>query len=183
MRFLALFFCISLACCLSLTHGRAEEKGIPSLTEDATALGTLPKHGWVTVDKLTLQGWFVKGESKMRLQLVLKPDMEAIKKGKPIGKVTLAVDISKDGQAEVLVQPAEGTFELVETKEGRFLHITQKDVQNKNDVFDKKKVEKVEFKVLYKLADKKLTFPKGLDTDYWAQWTVKQKAEIEFQAK
>ena len=55
MRYFALCLCFTVACCVCLTHGRAEGQVAPSLTEDATALGILPKHGWVTADKLTIQ--------------------------------------------------------------------------------------------------------------------------------
>jgi hypothetical protein len=163
---------------------RDDKKGAPrSLGEEATALGVQPKHGWVTTERVKVQPLFAKGDEAVRLVLRFKPDTEAIGKGKATGMVTLGWENSEEGQAEVITQPAEGIYELLETKEGRVLQITQMGVPDKKDVF--KKVDKVEFKVSYELKDGKLTFPKGLDTDYWSAWpaAVKRKEAVIFEAK
>ena len=185
MRFFGSILCVALICCLGIAHDGAEKKEAPrSLAEEATALGTLPKNGWVTAEKIKLQPWFADGESAFRLVLRFEPDTEAIKKGKATGKVTVGIENSKEGQAEVIIHPAEGIYELTATKEGRVLQITHLSVPDKKDPLNKK-VDKVEFKVSYKLEDGKLRFPKGLDADYWSKWpaTVKRKEAIVFQAK
>jgi hypothetical protein len=180
MRSLGLVFIVA-----GLLHSiDAGEPKKRTLADDAASLASMPKHGWVTADKQKVQPWFVEGDSEVRLVLTFKLDADALKTGKATGKVTLGVELSKEGQAEVFFHPAEGTFELTETKEGRFLHIVQKNVPSKAKPFEEK-LEMVGFRAAYTLEDGKLSFPKGLETDHWSKWpaTVRIKNAIIFQAK
>ncbi|HYH69241.1 MAG TPA: hypothetical protein VD866_31395 [Urbifossiella sp.] len=135
-------------------------------TPAADALASLPKNGWVSAGKVKVKPWFAD-EGAYRLVMKFVPDKTAAGKAEPKGKVTLGFDLSKDGQAEVVLQPADGRYELIEGKSGTRLRIVREgEFPEKTNAF-------VKVKALYesenqvRLDGGKLTFPEGFTVAAW----------------
>ncbi len=183
MRAPALFALLTAAFVAGYAPARDEAKQ-PTLAADSAALGALPKNGWVSAEKVPARVWLAAGgPSPYFLVARFEPAKDA-KPGEARGKVLLGFDLSKDGQAEAILAPAYGTYELHDTKAGRVIRVTQTNVPDQAAPLEKKR-DKVSFDLPYRLKDGALTFPKGIDTDYWSSTpaSVKHKAAVSFRAK
>jgi hypothetical protein len=145
-----------------LTFGNsvgADEKK-PSLAEDAKSLVSLPETAWlsqpiaVAVEAKALGG---KKDDKLRLAIKLRPDKDAAK-----GSFVLGLVNAEDKDGTVIHRSFNGTFELTEKEGKRFLNLNVDEGAKKQTL-----------PILYSLADKKLTFPKGVTVEGWEASGVK----------
>jgi hypothetical protein len=166
--------------CLAAGPTDGQDKAPPA----ANALATLPKNGWVTTGMVKAKPWYT-GESEYRLVMKFVPDKTPGGKSEPNGKVMLGFDLSKDGQAEVVLQPADARYELLQTNDGPVLRIVRAgQLPKKTNAFEKEKA-RYESDNVYRLDGGKLVFPKGLTVAAWGNMPadVKHAGSLTFVAK
>jgi len=157
------FAALLTAACLAAGPTAGQDK---TPTPAADALASLPKNGWVSAGKVKVKPWFAD-EGEFRLVMKFVPDKTAAGTAEPKGKVMLGFDLSKDGQAEVVLQPADGRYELIEGKSGTTLRIVREgQFPEKTNAF-KKVQARYESNNKVRLDGGKLAFPDGLTVDAW----------------
>jgi hypothetical protein len=158
--------------------------GQPKDMSPAAAVASVPKNGWVSAEPVGAKPWFA-GEDKYRLVMTFVPDKDAAGKALPKGVVKLGFDLSKDGQAEAVIQPADSRYELLDGKAGPVLRIVRAgELPEKKNAF-KKVPSRYESDNRYRLSDGKLVFPEGLTVAAWGAMPadVKQAGPVVFVAK
>lgn len=181
MRALVVFALVAVATAAGPSGGQQKES---TAAADAAAVTSLPKNGWVSAEPVTAKPWFA-GEDKYRLVMTFVPDKDAAGKVLPKGVVRLGFDLSKDGQAEVVLQPADSRYELLDGKAGPVLRIVRAgELPDKKSAFQKVQ-SRYESDNRYRLADGKLSFPDGLAVAAWGAMPadVKHAGPVVFVAK
>ncbi|MFO0798876.1 MAG: hypothetical protein U0804_15510 [Gemmataceae bacterium] len=155
-----------------------------SLPPHAEALATLPKNGWVTEGMVKAKPWFAD-EGEYRLVMKFVPDKNATGKLLPKGKVMLGFDLSKAGQAEVVLQPADARYELTEGKSGANLRVVRAGEMAKKTSAFEKEMARYESDNAYRIEAGKLVFPKGFTVAAWGNLPadVKHAGSLTFVAK
>lgn len=158
-RFAALLTAVFLAAGPSASQDKAA-------TPAADALASLPKNGWVSAGKVKVKPWFAD-EGEYHLVMKFVPDKTAAGKAEPKGKVMLGFDLSKDGQAEVVLQPADGRYELIEGNSGTTLRIVRAGLFPKKTSAFEKENARYESDNKVRIDGGKLVFPEGFTVAAW----------------